>query len=197
MDYTYIECSASSFGSAEWRELSKLTREAFSEHKSRGLRMLPCEVDAERLSQFLANCQLILVLRGDAPIAYLAYIIHQDGENKFLECRIVATSPHHKNYGLGKKLFKLQQERAEEAGCHYMRTDTSCKAAGARAYHHACGFEDWYFTHWTTTNYYTIVLRKELPEGRRMSRKLRYNSLIHSYISVIKRMARNVCCTSG
>lgn len=191
MDCTYIERSASSLTTGEWEELSELTREAFSEHKKRGLRMLPCDADAGKLSRFLADCQLILFYNYERPIAYLAYIIHKEGDIHFLENRLAATSIHHKKHGLGKQLFKIQQNRAEEAGCLYMQTDTSCKATGARAYHHACGFEDWYYTHWRNTNYYSIVLRKELPEGRRMSRKLRYKSLIHSYISVHFRYREN------
>lgn len=191
MDCTYIERSASSLTTGEWEELSELTREAFSEHKKRGLRMLPCDADAGKLSQFLADCELILISDSGRTVAYLAYIIHQAGGMKFLEYRLAATSIHHKKHGLGKQLFKIQLNRAEEAGCLYMQTDTSCKAAGARAYHHACGFEDWYYTHWRNTNYYSIVLRKELPEGRRMSRKLRYKSLIRSYLSVHFRYREN------
>lgn len=70
------------------------------------------------------------------------------------------------------------------AGCLYLQTDTSCKAKSSRSYHRSCGFEDWYYTHWRTTNYYSIVMRKDLPPGKRMSRFRRYKSLVQSYLSV-------------
>lgn len=146
--------------------------------------MLPCYADDAQLARFLAGCQLILALNETQIVAVFAYAIHREGSSKFIDLRIAAISPQCKRMGIGRKMFNHVQKKAEEAGCLYLQTDTSCKAKSSRSYHRSCGFEDWYYTHWRTTNYYSIVMRKDLPPGKRMSRFRRYKSLVQSYLSV-------------
>lgn len=184
MELIYTERQADSISATEWEELSALTRSAFSEHKAKGLNMLPSYADGPRLARFLEDCQLILALNKTQIIAIYAYAIHRLGRSKFIDLRIAAISPQCKRMGIGRKMFNHVQKKAEEAGCLYLQTDTSCKAKSSRAYHQSCGFENWYYTHWRTTNYYSIVMRKELPPGKRMPRFQRYKSLVQSYLSV-------------
>lgn len=175
--------SADQLTADEWQEILDITHAAFSEHRERGLHMKPCNVTLEEHQAFLEDCQVFQIKENNKLIAYKAGKIQTSGNHKFFQVRLTCVSPVHKGKGLGKKVHIMLEDWALAQGCVYLRTDTSCKAKSSYAYHHACGFEDWYFTHWRTTNYYSIVLRKELPAGKRMARRERYKSLFLSYIT--------------
>lgn len=184
-------CPAAALTPSEWEEILELTHAAFAEHQARGLRMSPCSITLVEHQKFLESCQIFQIRHNGVLVAYKAGFVVHHKDSTYFQVRLTCVSPESKGKGLGKRVHRLLEDWAVNQGCRYLLTDTSCKAAGSRAYHRACGFEDWYFKHWPTTNYYTIVLRKELPEGRRMSRKMRYKSLIQSYISVHFRYKEN------
>lgn len=178
-----LNCPATNLTPTEWEEILQLTHAAFAEHQERGLQMAPCTITLEEHQKFLTNCQVFQIRHNGILIAYKAGFVVQHNDVTYFQVRLTCVSPEHKGKGLGRKVHKQLEDWAVSQGCQYLQTDTSCKAKGSKAYHHACGFEDWYYTSWPTTNYYSIVLRKELPNGKKMSRKLRYTSLVQSYIT--------------
>lgn len=184
-------CSSADLSAEDWEEILTVTHAAFAEHAQKGINMAPCTNTMEQHKLFLNNCQIFLIREDKKIIAYNAGRVERNGQHSYFQVRLTCVLPNYKGKGLGKKVHALLEKWAIEHNCQYLQTDTSCKAKSSLAYHHACGFEDWYYTHWRNTNYYSIVLRKELPEGRRMSRKLRYKSLIRSYFSIHFRYREN------
>lgn len=175
----------------QWKELLTVTHSSFKEHHLKGLHMLPCTVTLERYKQFLRNCQVFIVKKADKIVAYNAGRLIQEQNITYVSVQISCVLPSHKRQGLGKLIHQALEDWATNQGCRYLLIDTSCKAKSSLAYHHSCGFENWLFTHWTNTNYYSIILRKELPVGKKMSRKLRYKALIKSYIATHFRYTEN------
>ena len=175
---------ASKLEAEEWDEILKLTHAAFAEHLQKGICMFPCTASMEQYKEFLKDCQISMIRIDGKLAAYKAGFIMNHPDHTHLQMRATSVHPSYKGKGLGKKVHRLLEDWATKEGCAYMQTDTSCKAKSSQAYHHSCGFEDWYYVSHPTTNYYSIVMRKELPEGRKMSRKLRYSSLVRSFLTI-------------
>ena len=177
-------CHVNELSPTQWEEILELTHAAFSEHLQRGICMFPCTASMEQYKEFLKDCQISAIRIDGKLVAYKAGVIMNHPDHTHLQMRAIGVHPSCKGQGLGKQVHRLLEAWAHKEGCAYMQTDTSCKAKSSRAFHRSCGFEDWFYVSHPTTNYYSIVMRKELPEGRRMSRMLRYTSLIRSYIRI-------------
>lgn len=167
----------------EWTEMTLITRLAFDEHAQNGLNMLPCNATYETMQRMLQGCQVFLIKSNEQLVAFNAGRLMNDGDKKYLYRAITSVHPNFKRRGLGKMAHNLFETWARENGCSYLVTDTSCKAHSSHAYHKAMGFEDWQYASWPNTNYYTVILKKDLTDNPPSKFQKRI-TLIKSYICV-------------
>ena len=184
MSFEISTCSYEELTESEWEAFWSVTRTAFKEHKSNGLDMYPCRMSLEQLKVFLHGCTMFIVRDGDRIVAFRGAHLRKEGNLSYFAGQLVAVLPEYKGKGLGRLLFQAFEGYALSVGCDFLQTDTSCQAKSSLAYHRSCGFEDWCYASWSNTNYYTIILRKLLPAGRRYSSYVRYYSLIKSYLYI-------------
>ena len=184
-------CKYDDLTEKDWLELLHVTKEAFKEHKDKGLNMYPCRVNLEQLKEFLSDCHFFVVRNENQVVAFQGAKLLKEGDSLFMAGQLVAVSLACRGMGVGKMLFRAFEDYATEAGCAFLQTDTSCEAKSSQAYHHSCGFEDWCYASWQGTNYYTIIMRKLLPPGRKYSPWVRYSSLIKSYVYCHLRYDKN------
>lgn len=191
MDFEITTCRYEDLTEQDWLDFLHVTKEAFKEHKDQGLNMYPCSVNLERLKRFLSDCHFFVVRSAGRIVAFRGAKLLREGGSLYMAGQLVAVSLACRGMGVGKKLFRAFEDYAMEAGCAFIQTDTSCEAKSSKAYHHSCGFEDWSFASWENTNYYTIIMRKLLPPGRKYSPWVRYSSLIKSYVYCHLRYDKN------
>lgn len=182
MEFEITTCFYDALTEQEWCECRQVTIDAFKEHKERGLQMYPCSITLDQLKQYLKDCHLFVVRHRGKIVAFRGVQLLKSGSSLYGSGRLVAVSPECRGKGVGKLLFKMFEDFATEAGCKFLQTDTSCEAKSSQAYHHSCGFEDWRYGSWQTTNYYTIIMRKLLPSGRKYNPLLRRVALSLSYV---------------
>ncbi len=175
-------CASSELTPVEWSEMLELTHLAFGEHLRNGLNMGPCTMSLERFKEWLKGCQVFQIREDGELIAYKAGLVVRRIFDVYFQVRLTSVSPAKRKMGLGRRVHRLLEDWAVSQGCAFLQTDTSCEAKSSQAYHHSCGFEDWGYGSWKNTNYYTLILRKLLPSGRKYNPLLRRIALSLSYV---------------
>lgn len=158
---------------ADYEMMAGLSRAAFAEYKKqsnlnfRGVTMTGEMVRkmAEKGTHFV-----ILYYKGE-PVAYGGSRLIKKGELTMLHGDGLACLPNYRGLKLGLRIAQLKEQWGVEQGADYCELDTSCKAVKARRFHEANGYKNWGYVHHATTNYYSVIMRKEIrahwPEKQR------------------------------
>lgn len=182
MKFDVESCFYNELSEADWNEIQHVTEAGFREHRKKGVNMALCDISLENLKFFLRDCQIFIIRDDDRIVAYRGGKLIKTEDSVYFMGQSVSVLPDYKGKGLGKRLHLELENFAKNAGCAYLVTDTSCKALSSQAYHIACGFKKWYFTHYTKRNYRSIVFRKELSGTYSVLR--RWKALVTSWIRV-------------
>lgn len=169
---------------ADYEELAALSRAAFSEYKQesnldcRGVTMSSAHVRA----QAEGGTRFVIAYKDGAAIAYGGSRMVKDSGTLYMHGEGLACHPEYRRLHLGWKIAQLKEDWGREQGAVYFDLDTSCKAAKALAFHKKNGYKVWAYVHHGNTNYYSVVLQKDVtihrPEWRR------YLSVVKSWIRV-------------
>lgn len=189
MDIQYEIVSAQNLGDADWDKITELTHASFQEHAERGLTMLNVACSADFLKKRCLDGTLILASYNEQPVGYYCYAIQSCDNKKVFKGITMAVHPQFKRKGISRQLHAHAREQAEQSRCAYGILDTSCDAPSARAAHRAVGYKDWYYTHFSNANYYSIVMRLDLKEE--ISTKSRYKALVFSWLKQHLTMNKN------
>ena len=163
-----------------------LIKEAFSEHLDEGLHY-PC-LDYT-LESYIENMKdhLIWVVTSEEPVelaGVCSMIILSDGKYKYALEHHAAVSPKYKRHGIGSMMKEEKSKYAKDT-CEYMISTTAEKAKNIIKWHKKNGYRIIRYASYSDTNYYSVVMRKQLGDNVK-----KYNSPLYcalsSYISFIK-----------
>ena len=186
MDIQYGIISPDSLVSSDWEWLLDMTHKSFAEHAQDGLTMLSCSCSLELLQRRLSGNKLIVAECDGKIVGYYCVSIIKNAGQRVLKCVTMAVHPDYKRRGIGKSLHARALELGRQNECAYAILDTSCRAARTRAAHRAAGYRDWYYTHYSNANYYSIIMRKDLKEH--LSPCSRFKSLVISWLKLHLKM---------
>lgn len=77
-----------------------------------------------------------------------------------------AVRPSHQRRGIGRTLLGLVEDRARELRVQCLALDTSEHAADLIAFYQSLGFHVVAFHRWSTVNYRSVIMAKDLAGGR-------------------------------
>lgn len=169
----------------EMEDIAAMTRDSFAIHLKNGIHFMPSRLNGTELRAFLSPpTTLFMYYAAQTPVAIAAVSVKtDDGGTRYIPLKLITVSPEYKRLHLGSRLYEKCFAWAEKQKAAYMLLDTSTRATSAKAFHHANGFKNWYYTHFRAANYYSIVMRKDL--NRPYSDIKRLLRLYISYIRVL------------
>jgi predicted N-acetyltransferase YhbS len=77
-----------------------------------------------------------------------------------------AVRPSHQRRGIGRTLLGLVEDRAKELGVQRLALDTSEHAVDLIAFYESLGFRVVARHRWSTVNYQSVIMAKDLSESR-------------------------------
>lgn len=183
-DITIRFADVTNLTDADYDVLAALSRAAFSEYKKesdlnfRGVTMTGDTVRA----QAEQGTRFVIVYKDGVAIAYGgSRMIQRDGHT-YMHGEGLACHPNYRRLHLGWRIAQLKEDWGREQGAEFFELNTSCKAAKALAFHKKNKYKLWAYTHFSTTNYYSVILQKDVTLRR--SEWQRYKSVITSWIHV-------------
>lgn len=150
-------------GGSLWEEMASLIREAFAEHAQNGLTMMPCSISAVRLKARSKKCIYFLAYIEENLVGLISLRI--EGELLRHCCGyidITAVHPEFRRKKIAKQLYFQLESYAQKHNLAYIYLDTSCKATSSQQHHISNGYKPWYYTQFSTANYRSIVMRKDI-----------------------------------
>lgn len=183
--YRYNELTAEDFD-----ELATISRAAFAEHKLKGINFRDTTITGVEMAQSFTqggDTVFIYYLERRA-VGYCRGHIDSHGSAKYLLNDGMATMPECRKMHIGRKMTDEMEAWAVREGAEYALLNTSDRAKRIKAYHHAHGYKDWYYGHWSGKSYISVFMRKDL--GKPYPRIKRLARLWASWIKVHARYTR-------
>lgn len=148
----------------DYEMMAALSRAAFSEYqKESGLKMRGVAMTADMVRDLAEQGTFFAIVYKDGKaVAYGGCrIITNALGHRILHGEGLACHPDYRRLRLGWHIAQIKEDWGREQGADYFLLDTSCKAAKAIAFHKRNGYKVWGYTHHDTTNYYSVIMRKE------------------------------------
>lgn len=169
--------------SEDYEEMADVSRAAFAEYKRKlnlNFRGVTMRADYLR-EQAKKGVSFINMYHEGKLIAYCGMELHNDSHGiACVHMQGIATHPQYRRLHLGRRLTQLFEQWGIEQGAAYFELNTSCKAVQALLFHRSNRYEPWAYTHFSTTNYYSVIMRK--PVTLRWSEWRRRRSLVSTWI---------------
>lgn len=168
----------------DYEKMAEVSRAAFAEYKKdknlnfRGVTMTADDV--HRLAE--KGVCFINIYQEEKLIAYCGAELRTDpGDGAvFVHMQGIAIHPQYRRLHIGKHLTQLREKWGVEQGAEYFELNTSCKATQALRFHRSNQYKPWAYTHFSTTNYYSVIMRKSVTQ--RWSEWGRWRSLVSTWI---------------
>ena len=148
-----------------WDELANLLHESFQERLMQGLHFSCSYLTAGQLERMSAKDIVLLAIDNDndelAGTVSLNVSSKRNGSMWAYHYNL-AIKPTYKNCGIASKLFERFQEIAQLKGCEFITSNTAEGATSSVKWHLKNGFEKVGLCSWDSTNYYSILFRKQL-----------------------------------
>lgn len=135
-----------------------LMKESFEERAAQGLNFSFMSFSIDEFIRCLSGNTIILALEDNKIVAFQQLILHE----KYLECGLIAVSSNYKRCGIGTIIFNKSEQFAYKKNCEYMIADTATKAKSSVLWHLNNGYFKYKMRSFPSTNYYSIVFRKQL-----------------------------------
>lgn len=168
----YTELSAE-----QLEDLAGVARAAFAEYKADGINYMHITVTGEMLRKSMEsdNQTAFIYTRGDGRVmGFCRGAVMSDENGKWLYAAGMAVLPECRRQGIGNKLVQYREDWARKQGATYARVGTSDRAPKPKAFHHKCGYKDWYYFHLAERSYIQIYMRKDFgepyPTAKRLAR---------------------------
>ncbi len=149
-----------------WEELVNLFHESFQERLDQGLHFTCSDFTPEDLERRRANNVILLAIDKDNDIlagAAFVEIVH-DKKGTWGYLSNMAIKPDYKRCGIGSKLEDGRIEIANANGCSYVISDTAMGAKSSVNWHRKNGFVPFTLHSFQSTNYYSVIFRKQLQK---------------------------------
>ena len=150
--------------SISWEELVDLFHEAFQERLDQGLNFTCSFFTPEDLERRSAgNVVLVAIDKDNNFLAGTAFVkIVKDNKGPWAYLSNMAINSNYKRCGIGSKLEERRIEIARTNGCKYVISDTAAGATSSVKWHKKNGFYPFSLRSFGSTNYYSIIFRKQL-----------------------------------
>lgn len=148
----------------DYEMMAALSRAAFAEYKKEaGLNFRGVTMTADMVRELAEKGTFFVIVYKDGKaVAYgSSRIVTNDQGHRILHGEGLACHPDYRRLKLGWHIAQIKEAWGREQGADYFLLDTSCKAAKAIAFHKRNGYKVWGYTHHATTNYYSVIMRKE------------------------------------
>ena len=150
-----------------WEELTDLFHEAFQERLDQGLHFTCSYFTPEELERQSANNIVLVAIDSSKNVlaGTVSIEIHQDDcKDAWADHYNLAVKPAYKKNGIASRLFSRFQQIVESRGCRYIKSDTAVGAESSVRWHLKNGFIPIRLRSFPSTNYYSIVFRKQLKK---------------------------------
>lgn len=164
---TAIQCLHYTELSAEQlEELARVARAAFDEYKADDIDYMHITVTGETPKKSMAGSDqtAFIYTREGRVVGFCRGAIITDENGKWLYAAGMAVLPECRRQGIGYKLMQYQEDWAKKQGAAYARVGMSNRAPKPKAFHHRCGYKDWYYFHLAGRSYIQIYMRKDFGE---------------------------------
>lgn len=149
-----------------WEELVNLFHESFQERLDQGLHFSCSYFTPEDLERRSANNVVLVATDKDtgALVGTASVEIVNDEKGTWGYFSNMAISPKFKRCGIGSKLVQRRIEIAKANGCSYVISDTAMEAKSSVNWHRKNGFVPFTLHSFQSTNYYSVIFRKQLQK---------------------------------
>lgn len=149
-----------------------LIKEAFSEYLSEGLHYPCLDYTLESYIEHMRNHLIWVVedLLSNTLVGVCSIVILSDGKYSYALEHHAAVSPDYKRKGIGSMMKEVISSYAKDK-CEYMLATTAENATGAINWHKKNGYHIIRYASYSDTNYYSVVMRKQLGDHQK-----RYNN---------------------
>ena len=149
-----------------WGELANLLHESFQERLAQGLHFTCSYLTAEQLKSQSAGRIVLLAVDADKnnTLAGTVSIEFNEKDSNSVwayHCNL-AVSSLYKSRGIASLLFDRFQEIARSEGCTHIISDTAVGATSSVKWHLKNGFKKIGVRSFKSTNYYSVLFRKQL-----------------------------------
>lgn len=157
--YKYNELTSKDF-----EELASISRAAFAEHKQQDINFRDTTITGDEMAQSLTQGRdtVFIFYLEERAVGYMRGHIKREDDTTYLFCDGIATLPECRKMHIGRKMADKMEAWAVQAGAKYALLNTSDRAERIKAYHHAHGYKDWYYGHWSGKSYISVFMRKDL-----------------------------------
>lgn len=166
-----------------YEELFHVMKEAFKERAEQGLNFVCLSWSLDDFISKLRN-NTILIARdtenNDKIIGFERLVFNDD----YLDVGITAILPEYKRKGVGSLLYKTGEQIVKSCNYNYIAADTAVGAKSAVKWHIKNGFRKYELRSFKSTNYYSIIFRKQLVPDHKW--RFRVHCKLHYWKSAIK-----------
>ncbi|MBQ9219039.1 MAG: GNAT family N-acetyltransferase [Muribaculaceae bacterium] len=145
-----------------WDEIAHLLHNSFEERKQQGLNFTCSSVTADMLERQNANSIVFVALLQNELIGTVSMKIMQFKSYQYAYHYNLAVAPDYKGKGIADMLFNKFIENAINNECSFIKSDTAERAYSSVSWHKKNGFCPITIRSYGSTNYYSILFRKQL-----------------------------------
>lgn len=145
-----------------WEELVVLFHESFQERLDQGLNFTCSFFTPEDLERRSEDCVVLVAIDKDCADRLVGTVSFNKLSRNKAEHSNLAVIPSYKHAGVATQLLKALLDLAFKSGCNYIVSDTAEQATSSVKWHKKNGFYPFSLRSFGSTNYYSIIFRKQL-----------------------------------
>lgn len=145
-----------------WEELVVLFHESFQERLDQGLNFTCSFFTPEDLERRSEDCVVLVAIDKDCDDRLVGTVSFSKLSRSKAEHLNLAVIPSYKHAGVATQLLKALLDLAFKSGCNYIVSDTAEQAISSVKWHKKNGFYPFSLRSFGSTNYYSIIFRKQL-----------------------------------
>lgn len=171
MAISILTLEESSITLASCLELIKI---AFLEREKENLHYPCMDFTLEEYASEMSNHQVFVAVNPEEVnplIGVTSVVLKTENTHKYALEHHSAVRPDYKGKGIGSLLMSRLIQYAKENDCDYVLATTAKKAKGAIAFHKKNGFQIIRSSSFPDTDYYSVVMRKQLQFKTKADRK--------------------------
>jgi predicted N-acetyltransferase YhbS len=154
-------------------DITAMLREAYGPLAAAGMRFVASHQDSAIIRRRLDQGDTIVAVDQGCLVGIITLArAGATGEAPFYDAPGVASfgqfavRPSHQRCGIGRTLVGLVEDRARELGVQHLALDTSEHAADLITFYESLGFHVVARHRWSTVNYESVIMAKDLAESR-------------------------------